>query len=184
MMAGFAEFDWNIAASIATVLAVVSAPLLAWWGIRAAAKLNAQATESGLLMTLMDQYASQEMVDDLRVLVSWKTDKREDFAGKWRTALDQGDATAQQVDAARRRVKQYFFKPLRLYENGHVGLPFLKTAAAMDGLNVLTEVVKPMEAALNPSSQAPARIDKLAQLCGTAHTGSVMTFHPHLLDRP
>jgi Protein of unknown function (DUF3987) len=84
MTANCTNFDWNIAANIATVLAALSAPLLAWWGLRAAAKLNVQATESGLLMALMYQYASQEMVDDLRVLVSWKKDKGDDFAGEWR----------------------------------------------------------------------------------------------------
>jgi hypothetical protein len=106
-------------------------------------------------MALMDQYASQEMVNDLRVLVSWKKDKGDDFAEEWRAAFDLGDATAKQIDGARRRVKQYFFKPLRLYENGHVGLPFLRTAAGMDGLNVLTEVVKPLEAVLNPPRKHP-----------------------------
>jgi hypothetical protein len=105
MTVNCANFDWNIAANIATVLAALSAPLLAWWGLRAAAKLNAQGTESGLLMALMDQYASQEMVDDLRVLVSWKKDKGDDFAEEWRAAFDLGDATAKQIDGARRRVK-------------------------------------------------------------------------------
>jgi hypothetical protein len=183
-MTGFANIDCTIAASIATVLAALSAPLLAWWGMRATAKLNAQAIESGLLMALMDQYASQQMVDDLRVLVSWKKDKGDDFAGEWRAALDKGDATAKLMDGARRRVKQYFLKPLRLYENGHVGLPFLKTAAGMDGLNVLIDVVKPLEAALNPSAEAPMRIDQLGRLCGESHTGSVMTFHLRSLGRP
>ena len=121
------------------------------WSIRAATKLNAQATESGLLMALMDQYASQEMLDDLRLLVSWKKDEGSDFAGKWKAALDRGDETAKQVDWARRRVKQYFSKPLRLYENGHVGLAFIKTAAGMDGLNVLIEVVKPLGSHTQPT---------------------------------
>lgn len=135
-------------------------------------------------MAMMDAYASQEMVDDLRVLVSWRKDMGDDFASIWRTALDRGDEVATKVDKSRRRVKHYFLKPLRLYENGHVGLAFLKTAAGMDGLNVLREVVKPLEAALNPASNAPQRIDELTQLCGNVHSGRLIDFHPRSLGPP
>ena len=174
---------WEHWAAIATVAAVVIAPLLAWWGVRSSSRLSAQAVESGDILWLMEQYASAEMLEDLRVLVSWRKDHPgDDFAAIWRAALDKGDKDAKRVDAARRRVKHFFRRPLMLFNQGYVEERFVKAAASLDGINILVSIVGPLEKALNPESSADAEIGELVRICGQVGTGGLIAYHPRALQ--
>jgi len=77
-------------------VACVSA-LFSWRSSKVAAKA-AQAT---LYVKLHEQYASHEMLGDLRNLRSWKEDpaNREDFAGRWAELRGKTDPNALEVGA-------------------------------------------------------------------------------------
>ena len=67
------------------------------------------------------------LLRSLRLLRLWKSENGAEFEVKWKTGLDAGEAKAQHLDEARRQVKFYFFRALRLYEAGYVSKRFLRT---------------------------------------------------------
>ena len=169
------SLDWENLAYLATVVGVV----LAFWGIISAARQNARAVESGILLTFMEHYAEPEMLDDLRALVSWQKDHSDvDFAALWMQRLREKDGVALRVDLARRRVKLYFRRPLMLYRQRYVGRRFVRAAASVDGINILREVVRPLELALNAKTTAHEDIDELVKICGPVGTQGILDYHP------
>jgi len=80
---------------------------------------------------------------------------------------------AHEVDQARRHVKFYFLKALRLYDAGFVTQRFLKEVAAVDGVNILYDIVEPLEYAINPA-YSKSKFDRLRKICGRAGTGRLI----------
>jgi len=116
-----------------SALGALGAALAAWPSARA----TSRAAEGQLFSVHYAEYGTPEMLRSLRVLRSWKSKKGDEFELKWKEALDANDQQAHEVDAARRHVKFYFMKVLRLYESGYVSRRFLKELAAVDGINIL-----------------------------------------------
>jgi len=114
------------------------------------------------------------MSDDLRLLRRQSFERPSDFAPHWSAALARGDIVAREVDAARRRVSHYFQRVHRIYKRGFATKKWLRAAAEVDGLNVLFDVVRPLELALNPKADVAA-FDDLRRLCGRPGTGHLMT---------
>jgi len=152
-----------------SALGALGAAVAAWLSARA----TRHATEAQLFSVHYAEYGTPEMLRSLRVLRSWKSEQGYEFELKWKKALDAGDQRAHDVDAARRQVKFYFMKILRLYESGYVSRRFLKELAAVDGINILYDIVEPLEYALNPRFDA-SRFELLRKLVGCAGTGRLI----------
>jgi hypothetical protein len=137
------------------------------------ARATRNAAEGHLVSSFLNEYASPDMLRHLRVLRNWKSEKEGGFEEKWRKALESAESEALRVDQARRYVKNYFLKALRLYESGYVTETFLKQVTAVDGINIIYDIVEPLEYALNPAYDKD-RFEKLRQLCGRSRTGRLI----------
>ncbi|HEX8450560.1 MAG TPA: hypothetical protein VF647_00620 [Longimicrobium sp.] len=155
------SFVFTAASALGTVVAAVAA-----WQ---AAKAASQVAEGQLNSTYYTEYGTPEMVRALRRLRQCREQHGEHFALKWKQALDQGEEWAQEVDLARRAVKVYFVRAYRLYETGYASKKFLRAVAAVDGLNVLFDIIGPLEYALNPVYDAH-RFESLRRVCAPVGT--------------
>ena len=152
-----------------SALGALGAALASWWS----AKETRRAAEGQLLSSLYDDYGNPEMLQSLRILRSWKASTGSEFEIAWKKRLDGGDQEAHEVDRARRQVKFYFLRALRLYESGYVSKRFLQEVCAVDGINILYDIVEPLEFALNPAFDK-SKFDTLQKLCGRAGTGRLI----------
>lgn len=152
-----------------SALGALGAAVAAWRSARA----TTRAAEAQLFSAHYAAYGEPEMLRSLRVLRQWKSDNGDEFEVKWKKSLDANEDSAHEVDQARRKVKFYFFQALRLYEAGYVSKKFLKEVAAVDGVNILYDIVEPLEYALNPRFDS-SRFEKLRKLCGRSRTGRLI----------
>jgi len=161
--------------TIMLVLAAVSAlgALGAAIGAWRSAQATWSATKAQLFARFMEEYSAPQMLTALRTLRNWKTEQGDEFEEKYRKALEEADPNAYGVDQARRHVKFYFLKALRLYEAGFVTQRFLKEVATVDGINILYDIVEPLEYALNPAYDK-SKFEKLRKICGRAGTGRLI----------
>lgn len=162
----------NEVALILTALSAVGAlgaAVAAWLSARA----TTRAAEAQLFSNHYAIYGTPEMLRSLRILRLWKSENGDEFEVKWKKALDAGEVKAHEVDQARRQVKFYFFRALRLREAGYVSERFLQELAAVDGVNILYDIVEPLEYALNASYDRSG-FEKLRHLCGRARTGRLI----------
>lgn len=142
------------------------------------AKATRIASEGLLVSAFLNEYASPEMLRYLRLLRNWESEKGKGFEENWRKALENADSKALEVDQARRYVKSYFLKALRLYESGYVNKKFLKQVCSVDGINIMYDIVEPLEYALNPASDKE-HFEKLRKLCGRSQTGRLIQPIPY-----
>jgi len=89
------------------------------------------------------------MSDDLRNLRSWKELHGTDFAQKWKEKFIERDNDAIVVDAARRRVKNFFQAIGEIYEDGLISKSMAMRLLEFQGIDILYEIVEPLEEALN-----------------------------------
>jgi len=139
----------------------------------ASARATRRAAEAQLFATHYAEYGTSEMLRALRVLRAWRSDMGDEFEIKWKRALDSKDERAHEVGQARRHVKFYFMKALRLYEAGYVSQKFLTELAGVDGINILYDIVEPLEFALNARFD-DSKFKLLKNLCGRAGTGRLI----------
>src|SRR6266581_3008494 len=154
--------------ALITALTALGA-LLAAIGSWRSARATRRAAEGNLFSALYAEYGTPEMLRALRVLRSWKSDTGDEFEIKWKRALDASDERAHDVDGARRQVKFYFMRALRLFQAGYVSQRFLREVVAVDGVNILYDIVEPLEYALNPGYDRSG-FDTLRRICGRAGT--------------
>lgn len=160
--------DASTATLILTAITALGA-LGAAWGAWKSAEATKLASEARLFSDLFSEYGQPEMLRSLRVLRNWKSNNGDEFEVKWKKALDSGDETAHDVDRARRHVKFYFLSVLRLYEARYCSEQFLREVCAVDGVNVLYDIVERLEYALNPAYDR-SKFDTLRKICGRAGT--------------
>src|SRR6266540_3264778 len=135
-------------AAISAVVAVISA-----YASRTAANASrtaAAAAATTLILKFRDQYATNEMLIDLRNLRSWQDKYSSKFAETWGKKLKQNDKEALIVDASRRRVSHFFSSIADLHDTGLVPERTKKLLTDFDGLDLLYSVVEPLERELNP----------------------------------
>ena len=136
----------NCAFPLSAVAALGSllAALAAWLAVRE----TKRASEGQLFLSLFAEYECPEMLCALRMLRN-EAEKGPGFAAEWMKALQASDSVAQEVDRARRRVQHYFLGALRLHEARYASRRLLRSLCAVDGINILYDVVEPLEAELN-----------------------------------
>lgn len=142
-----------------------------------AAEATRIASEAQLVERFISEYFDPGMAEALRVLRRWKSVYGEEFEFKWRQLLDQSETSAQEADRARRYVKGYFLKADRLRDSGLIGDVALVNVASVDGINILFDVVEPMEFALNQSYDRAA-FDRLRQKVGRYGSGQLLPAIP------
>jgi hypothetical protein len=152
-----------------TSLLALFATIAAWRSARA----SKVAIEAQFLSNQMEEYGAEKMLYALRTLRNWKADKGDEFERKWRQAIEANDSAAHEVDRARRTVKFYFYKALRLYQSGYVSKRFLKDVCAVDEINILYDIVEPLEYALNPRYDKN-NFDSLRKICGRHGIGGLI----------
>ena len=169
------KFELLTSENIVLILTAITAIAAAFSAI--GAWLSARATkltsEAQLFSRFMEEYGAYEMVTALRNLRNWKAENGDEFEEKWRKALDNSESQAHEVDKSRRLVKFYFLKALRLYTSGFVSKKFLKQVISVDGINILFEIVEPLEYALNPAYNK-SNFKKLKTLCKSKGTGRLI----------
>ena len=126
-----------------------------------------------MYLKIFDDYAKPEMFVALRTLRSWRANHGPDFAKSWRIALKSGDKQAKDVDSARRFVKLFFIKTVEIYNTELIDKSMLRKIASFDGINILFEIVEPLEFALNPVFDNK-EIEILRSVCGTVGTGGLI----------
>lgn len=163
------QSDWTLVLTALSAMGALGAALAAWRSARA----TTLAAEAQLFSVHYADYGTAEMLRALRVLRMWKSENGDEFEVKWKRALDANDPKAHEVDQARRQVRFYFFRALRLYEANYVSKRFVEELAAVDGINILYDIVEPLEYALN-ARYDNSRFEKLRSLCGRARTGRLI----------
>jgi hypothetical protein len=152
-----------------SALGALGAAIAAW----KSARETRRAAEGQLFSDFYVEYGTPEMLRSLRILRNWKANNGNEFEIAWKKKLDEDDEDAHKVDRARRHVKFYFLRALRLYESGYVSIEFLKGVCAVDGINILYDIVEPLEFALNPAFDR-SKFNRLRQFCGRAGTGRLI----------
>lgn len=122
-------------------------------------------TEAQLYARLMEEYRSPQMLKALRTVLNWADDIRgQNLTRKYSNALKEPDEDVLEVDEFRRLIKGYFLKALRLYEGRYVKEKFLKSIANVYGINILYDIVEPLEFGLNPDFDN-SEFKRLREIC-------------------
>ncbi len=149
------------------------AAMAAWRSARA----TKQVAEAQLYSAQYAEYGSADMLRSLRILRQWHSDYGPDFVVKWLDGLKVGEKAAQDVDYARRQVKNYFLRAVRLHKAKYVSSQFVKQIGSVGGINVLYSIVEPMERALDLRAELP-HFELLRKLCGPVGTGELLPAIP------
>ncbi len=131
------------------------------------------AAEGQLFSNLYAEYCRQDMLDALRLLRDWKSSNPGEFEHIWKKKLDSSDAAAYEVDKARRYVKGYFMRAVRIYQAGYASKRFVREVCSVDGINILYDIVEPIEYALNPDYDK-SKFELIREICGRAGTGRLI----------
>ncbi len=138
------------------------------------------ASEGQLFSDLYAEYGRPEMLKALRILRNWKSEKGYEFEVVWKNSLDSRNREAGEVDEARRHVKAYFMRAVRIYQAGYVSKRFVREVCSVDGINILYDVVEPLEYALNPAFDG-SKFELLRKICGRYGTGRLIAPVPNFI---
>jgi hypothetical protein len=128
-----------------------------------AAATAADAAATNLILKFRDQYATNEMLVDLRNLRAWHDKHGSKFVETWQQKLKQKDKEAQIVDRSRRRVTSFFSNIIDLHDTGLVPKRIEKLLTDFVGFDLLYSVVEPLERALGRDYDKQ-RFDNLRKL--------------------
>jgi hypothetical protein len=98
-----------LASVIVAAFSAFAAAISAYFSSRSS-KAAADVAATTLILKFRDQYATDEMMIDLRNLRAWHDKHGSKFAEMWREKLKQKDREAQIVDRSRRRVTRTYLK--------------------------------------------------------------------------
>jgi hypothetical protein len=165
-----AAVPWIMLASVVVALiAAIAAWVSAYFSSRSsrtaadASRTAANAAESTLVLRFRDEYASDQMLADLRALRDWYDTHGSKFAKAWREKFEKGDNDALIVDKARRRVSNFFSTIIDLHDARLVPERIERLIIDLDGIELLYNVVEPLERELNPNYHKE-HFDKLRKL--------------------
>jgi hypothetical protein len=157
------------------IIALVIAGFAAWATWRGAVLMQ-RTSEAQLFLSMRNDYRAPEMDEALKTLRHWADTRWPNFGEVFKVALADKKPEAYKVEAARRHVKGFFTNVLRLREMGYVSPEFLKVAE-VDGLDILLDIVRPLELARNPAADVSA-INRLEEAIGRRNSGVLMVPPP------
>jgi hypothetical protein len=142
---GFDCYSGDHAASvIVAAFSAFAAAISACFSSRSS-KIAADVAATTLILKFRDQYATDEMMIDLRNLRAWHDKHGSKFAETWLEKLKQKDREAQIVDRSRRRVTSFFSNIIDLHDTGLVPKRIEKLLTDFVGFDLLYSVVEPLE---------------------------------------
>lgn len=137
---GIIEIDFVAISSIVMMLLTLFIAIATW----RAARSTERTSQAQILIKFMEEYRSTKMLDALTSLRSWKDNPRfDDYM--YLASTKRHD----EINEARRFVKSYFFSALELYEGGFVNDYFMRTICQYRGIEVLFDIVEPLEYSLS-----------------------------------
>jgi hypothetical protein len=169
----------DLATAIAACSAIAAA-FSAYFSFRSSRTAENVAATT-LVQRYRDQYASDQMLTDLRNLRAWYDKFGSKFAETWQEKLKQNDKQARIVDCSRRRVSSFFFAILDLHDARLVPKRIEKLLADFDGFDLLYSVVEPLERELNPKYDK-IRFDRLRTLRPPQVLGQHIAIDPVIRD--
>jgi hypothetical protein len=119
-----------------------------------AALATQHAAEGALVLNFLQQYATAEMLEDLRVLRAWRQDFPDNWVDRWSNQLPihgQQGKRARRVDLARRRVTSYFYSADELHRLKLISTDRCRAIVDKTGLSVFFNINIPLEQALRPN---------------------------------
>jgi len=143
-----------------SALGAAGAAVATFWEARETRK----AAEGERLNRFLEKYSETEMLRALRRLRNLEHIHGKGFAEKWKRSLDKEEPKAMEVELARRHVSHYFQRALYLYETGYVSERFVKAVGSYGGIDILYEIVEPLEYELN-SDYDRTIFEKLRKIC-------------------
>jgi hypothetical protein len=166
-----AAIPWIMLVSAVTATcSAIAAAFSAYFSFRSSRTAAQAATTAGdvaatnLILKFRDQYASNEMLIDLRNLRRWyDIHSSSKFAETWQQKLQKNDPDALIVDRSRRRVTSFFSNIVDLHDTGLVPKRIEKLVTDFAGFDLLYTVAEPLERALSPDYDK-ARFEKLRSL--------------------
>jgi hypothetical protein len=153
-----------------TAIAAVSAAVSAFLALQAI-RIAARSAQTQLYMKFREKYEADRMRDDLRNLRAWREKYEANFAEEWGRRFYAREDEAMIVDSARRRVKFFFVAVSDLYAYGLLSRRFALNLLDFQGIDLLYEIVEPLEKVLNPDYNR-AKFDTLRKLKGSSGRGS------------
>ena len=154
----------NVILNVLTLATAVAAWVSAHQAKRAVRETH-RDTQAQLVASLLDAYASEEMLDACVELERWRSKEGARFAEKFRKLRIEDYDNIRQLDRARRRVSHYFQKVCTLYTSGLLDETLVRIAASRQQVMFYREVLEPLEAAVSPEYDSSS-FDTLGQLYG------------------
>ena len=137
----------SVAGSFFTLLAAIAA----WRSATAAdrgAEATAKATKTQLLVSLLNSYSSDEMLDAMLILRAWTNSHGERSADQFRRLRQDDYANIRSVDQARRRASHFFQNIYTLRTAGFLEDSDVRLVATKGQVEFFREVIEPLEAAI------------------------------------
>ena len=142
------EQSWSTPANVLNILTLMIA-LASFFSVllakRAVDKTH-KNTQAQIVMTLLDDYASQEMRDAITKLWDQKTRYGNDYMTEFRKRRSEDS----DWDRSRRFVAHYYQKVAALYDKGLLDREFAVVVATKEQVEFYTEVIEPLEVVVNP----------------------------------
>jgi len=146
-----------------TLLSAVGA-VIAAMGAFLSSRATRKAAEAELFSNFMEDYGGAEMREAMDALTDWRSKHKSAWKADFKAALAADDADALAVNNARRLLKYYFLKALRLHDAGYVTKWFLRQVCNVDGINILYDTVEPLDLIANPNERQ-SQLHRLQQIC-------------------
>src|SRR5262249_43027297 len=138
-----------MASAVAAAVSAAASAFSACFSSRSS-RTAADTAATTLVLRFRDEYASDEMLTDLRNIRAWHDKYAPRFTETWREKLKQNDGEALIVDRSRRRVTSFFSGIIDLHDAGFIPKRIEKLLTDFDGFDLLYSVVEPLERELNP----------------------------------
>lgn len=113
--------------------------------------VNRNGTYAQIFMELYKEYSSPDMLGSMKYLKDWKEKHGDGFTTIFKKQYDSKYRKVKKIDECRRRVSHYFHKLRILYDEKVIDMRFAKKLATEYQIDLLLDVVEPLEKALNPN---------------------------------
>lgn len=133
---------WVPFISLLTVIAAAIAAGAAWFSARGTKK----AIRAPIVLEILSEYASKDMLEHLRILLKWKVeyDKNKIIA-----KIRLKNSSSDEVDISRRAVSHFYFKLYKLVNTDVVNKRFMKKLISHEQSGIYIDIVQILDEQLN-----------------------------------
>jgi hypothetical protein len=120
------------------------------WQAKRAAQETRNSIVAQITSSLLDAYATDEMLHAMLLLSEWAKEYGANFADEYGQRRGEKYQQVENVDRARRRISHYFEKIYALWKLKLIDESIVRAVASAEQVKFLHEKVEPLEATLNP----------------------------------